>query len=60
MKTKLGIVAVLLIVIGFGMVHGGSQTMERIAIGLMGIGIVHLLYLLLSKGEKGPINPPGE
>jgi hypothetical protein len=54
MKTKLGIVAVLLVVIGFGMVHGGSQTMERIAIGLMGIGIVYLLYLLLSKGKKVP------
>ncbi|WP_157202502.1 hypothetical protein [Marinilabilia salmonicolor] len=52
MKTKLGIVAVLFVVMGFGMVHGGSQTMERIAIGLMGIGIAYLLYLLLSQGKK--------
>jgi hypothetical protein len=52
MKTKLGIVAVLFVVMGFGMVHGGSQTMERIAIGLMGTGIAYLLYLLLSQKKS--------
>ncbi|MGQ1889382.1 hypothetical protein ACT29H_02970 [Thermophagus sp. OGC60D27] len=54
MKTKLGIIAVLFVVAGFGMIHGGSIVMERIAIGLMGTGIIYLLYLLLttSKDEK--------
>ncbi len=48
MKTKLGIVAVFFIVAGFGMIHGGSQTIEHIAIALMGTGIVYLLYLLIT------------
>ncbi|WP_016777072.1 hypothetical protein [Anaerophaga thermohalophila] len=52
MKTKLGIIAVLFIVAGFGMIHGGSVTMERVAIGLMGTGIVYLLYLLINSGKK--------
>jgi len=53
MKTKLGIIAVLFVVTGFGMIHGGSILMERIAIGLMGIGIIYLLYLLLTtSGDK--------
>ncbi len=52
MKTRLGIVAVLFVVMGFGMIHGGSLIMERIAIGLMGTGIVYLLYLLLSQKKK--------
>ncbi len=46
MKTKLGIVAVLFIIIGFGMIHAPNSVMEYIAIGLMGVGIVYLLYLL--------------
>ncbi|PWE00507.1 hypothetical protein DDZ16_06150 [Marinilabilia rubra] len=52
MKTKLAIVAVFFIIAGFGMIHGGSQAMERVAIGLMGSGIVYLLYLLLTSGKK--------
>jgi hypothetical protein len=52
MKTKLGIVAVFFVIAGFGMIHGGSQTMERIAIGLMGSGIIYLLYLLITSGKK--------
>jgi hypothetical protein len=53
MKKKLGIVAVLFVIAGFGMIHGGTQTMEYIAIGLMGTGILYLLYLLLSNGKRG-------
>ena len=52
MKTKLGIVAVFFVIAGFGMIHGGSQTMERVAIGLMGSGIVYLLYLLITSEKK--------
>jgi hypothetical protein len=51
MKTRFGIVAVLFIILGFGMVHG-SPSMVPVAIGLMGIGIVYLLFLLFSSRRK--------
>lgn len=52
MKKKLGIIAVLFVITGFGMIHSGSVARERVAIGLMGIGIVYLLYLLLTSGKE--------
>ena len=52
MKTIFAIVAVLFIIAGFGMIHGGTQMMEYIAIGLMGTGIVYLLWLLFISREE--------
>jgi len=52
MRRKLSVVAILLVVFGFGMIHSPSVMMERIAIVLMGIGIVYLVYLLIVTRPK--------
>lgn len=52
MRTKLGIVAVLFVITGFGMIHSPSQTAEIIAIILMGLGIIYLLFLLLTPRKR--------
>ncbi len=52
MRRKLSVVAILLVVFGFGMIHSPSVLMERIAIVLMGIGIVYLVYLLIVTRPK--------
>ncbi|HLW07442.1 MAG TPA: hypothetical protein VKY45_07750 [Marinilabiliaceae bacterium] len=52
MRRKLSVVAILLVVFGFGMIHSPSVMMERIAIVLMGIGIVYLVYMLIVTRPK--------
>jgi hypothetical protein len=52
MKKTLAIIAVLLIVAGFGMIHGPSQTMEYLSIAMMGLGTSYLIFLILTTGKK--------
>lgn len=52
MRRKLSVVAILLVVFGFGMVHSPSVLMERIAIVLMGVGIIYLIYMLIVTRPK--------
>jgi len=52
MKKTFAIIAVLLIVAGFGMIHGPSQTMEYISIAMMGIGTSYLIFLILTTDKK--------
>ncbi|MCU4156506.1 hypothetical protein J1N10_10990 [Carboxylicivirga sp. A043] len=48
MKQKLAVVAILMIIAGFGMIHSTQGTMEIISMLLIGIGCAYLLFLLLS------------
>ena len=52
MRRKLSVVAILLVVFGFGMIHSPSVIMERIAIVLMGVGIIYLVYMLIVTRPK--------
>lgn len=49
MKQKLAIIAILMIITGFGMIHGTRGSMEIISILMIGIGAAYLLFLLLYK-----------
>jgi len=48
MKQKLAIAAILMIITGFGMIHGTRSSMEVISILMIGMGTAYLLFLLLS------------
>ncbi|MGQ1947224.1 hypothetical protein ACT3CD_09025 [Geofilum sp. OHC36d9] len=52
MRKKLSIIAILMITIGFGMVHNPSIVIERASIIMMGIGIAYLIYLLVVSRPK--------
>lgn len=52
MRRKLSVVAILLVVFGFGMIHSPSVIMERIAIVMMGIGLIYLIYMLIVTRPK--------
>ncbi len=52
MKKKLSLIAIIFVVFGFGMVHSPSLFMERFSIILMGIGIIYLIYVLISTRPK--------
>ena len=52
MRTKLAIPAVLMIITGFGMIHGTRGKMEIISILMIGIGAAYLLFLLISQNKR--------
>jgi hypothetical protein len=52
MRKKLSIIAILMITIGFGMIHNPSIAIERASIIMMGIGIAYLIYLLVVSRPK--------
>lgn len=52
MQRTLSVIAILLVVFGFGMIHSPSVIMERVAIVLMGIGIIYLVYMLIATRPK--------
>ena len=52
MRKKLSIIAILMITIGFGMIHNPSIAIERTSIIMMGIGIAYLIYLLVVSRPK--------
>ncbi|MCU4176232.1 hypothetical protein [Carboxylicivirga sp. N1Y90] len=52
MKEKLVVVAILLIIAGFGMMHSVASTMEVVSLLMIGIGAGYLLFLLLKKKGK--------
>ncbi len=53
MKTILGILAVLFIIVGFGIIHASFASAETIGGGLIGLGSLYLI-LLLKYGNKNP------
>jgi hypothetical protein len=52
MKQKLGITAVVFIILGFGMIHGSAKYSEITGGSLIGIGSLYLLYLLYTSGRN--------
>lgn len=52
MKRGLGITAVVLVIIGFGMIHGSYKNAEIYGSSLIGLGSIYLLYLLYTSGKK--------
>jgi|JTFO01.1.fsa_nt_gb hypothetical protein len=52
MRKKLSIIAILMITIGFGMIHNPSIVIERTSIIMMGTGIAYLIYLLVVSWPK--------
>ncbi len=52
MKKYLGIIAAILIVLGFGMIHGSSKNAEIYGGSLIGIGSLTLLVLLYISGKN--------
>lgn len=55
LKRIFAVVAIILIISGFGMIHGKSVLREQIgsiAIGLGSLYLIFLLYLSWSKGSK--------
>nr|WP_319400940.1 hypothetical protein [uncultured Carboxylicivirga sp.] len=49
MKEKLAVVATLMIITGFGMIHSTTSYMEVVSLLMIGIGAAFLLFLLISK-----------
>ncbi len=52
MKKKLGIVAAICIVLGFGMIHGSYPNAEIYGGSLIGLGSLYLLFALYNSGKK--------
>lgn len=52
MKKTLPIIAILMVLTGFGMSHSVSGTMEIVSLMLTAVGVVILLILLLMKKRK--------
>jgi len=54
MKQKLAVVSILMIITGFGMIHGTRSSMEVISILMIGMGAAYLFYLLISHKKDKP------
>ena len=52
MKQKLAVVAILMIIAGFGMIHSTKGAMEVISMLLIGLGCAYLLFLLLKNNSE--------
>jgi multisubunit Na+/H+ antiporter MnhC subunit len=52
MKQKLAVIAILMIIAGFGMIHSTKGIMEIVSLLLIGIGTAYLLFLLLVNKKK--------
>ncbi|WP_158027274.1 hypothetical protein [Labilibacter marinus] len=52
MKKNIGIVAAILIIVGFGMIHGSYNNAEIYGGSTIGVGSIALLYLLYTSGKK--------
>lgn len=52
MKRIIGILAILMVIMGFGMNHGTRGTMEIVSLMLISVGVVILLTLLMSSKKK--------
>ncbi len=52
MKKKLGIIAVIFIILGFGMIHGSYKNAEIYGGSLIGLGSIYLLFILYTSGKK--------
>ncbi|TRX72677.1 hypothetical protein [Carboxylicivirga sp. M1479] len=58
-KQKLAVVAILMIITGFGSIHSTKGAMEIISLLLIGLGAAYLLFLLL-KNKSDDRNPKSE
>ena len=54
MKQFLAVIAILMIIFGFGMIHGTSRLMEIVSILMIGLGAAYLLFLVLKYSGKNP------
>ncbi|MBK3517582.1 hypothetical protein [Carboxylicivirga marina] len=52
MKQKLAVIAILMIIAGFGMIHSTTGIMEIVSMLLIGIGCAYLLFLLLTNKSE--------
>ncbi len=52
MRKKLSIVAVIFIILGFGMIHGSYKNAEIYGGSLIGLGSIYLLFVLYTSGKK--------
>lgn len=52
MKQKLAVIAILMIIAGFGMIHSTKGIMEIVSLLLIGTGTAYLLFLLLVNKKK--------
>ncbi len=46
MKVKLVVISIVLMVLGFGMIHNGNPTIEYAGSAMIGIPAAYLLFLL--------------
>ncbi|MBS2210032.1 hypothetical protein KEM09_01380 [Carboxylicivirga mesophila] len=58
MKQKLAVIAILMIIAGFGMIHSTKGIMEIVSLLLIGTGAAYLLFLLLVNKKNN--NPSDE
>lgn len=52
-KAILNLIAISLIVLGFGLIHNPKQMMEYLGSSFIGVGSVYLLLVLLITKPKG-------
>ncbi len=52
MKKTLAIIAVLFVIMGFGMIHGSYKNAEIYGSSLIGIGSLYLLIILYISNKK--------
>lgn len=52
MKDKLAVIAILMIIAGFGMIHSTTSVMEVVSLLMIGVGSAFLLFLLLKNKSK--------
>ena len=52
MKQFLAVIAILMIITGFGMIHGTFRLMEIVSILMIGLGAAYLLFLVLKYAGK--------
>ncbi|WP_462279986.1 hypothetical protein [Salinivirga cyanobacteriivorans] len=46
MKVKLVVISIVLMVLGFGMIHNGNPTIEYAGSAMIGVPALYLLFLL--------------
>ncbi len=52
MKRIFGILAIVMIILGFGMNHGTRGVMEVVSLLLIAVGVVILLIMLITTKKK--------
>lgn len=58
MKKTISIIAAILVFLGFGMIHGGIDAVEKTGSAFIGVGALYFLIILFSSIKKDKVKEP--